>query len=126
MQGLRPAEDRRERLNRHAHDVVVWLLAREHRARCLRVEAHRRGAVVLCAELLARDPRPHAPRAAKLCHLFEEVVVRVKEERDARREGVDVEPRRDRGGEVSARVREGEGDHRDRRRSSHTDVIAGV
>jgi hypothetical protein len=47
---------------------------------------------VLRAEALAHDPRPHAPRGAELGDLLEEVVVHVEEERQPRRELVDVEP----------------------------------
>ena len=39
VQRLRPAHDRRQRLDRHPHDVVVRLLRRERRAGGLGVEA---------------------------------------------------------------------------------------
>ena len=43
VERLRPAEDRRERLDGDADDVHVGLLGRERRARRLGVKAHRRG-----------------------------------------------------------------------------------
>src|SRR5438874_9712781 len=39
--------------------------------------------------------RPDAPRRAQLGDLFEEIVVDVPEEREARRERIDVQPARD-------------------------------
>ena len=46
---------------------------------------------LLRAEALLHDARPHAPRGAELRDLLEEVVVHVEEEREPRREVVDVE-----------------------------------
>jgi len=61
------------------------------------VEAQHLRARVLAAELVARDLRPEIPGRAKLCDLFEEIVVRVPKKRDARRDRVEVDSGRQRG-----------------------------
>ena len=65
---------------------------------------------VLRAEALAHDRRPHAARGAELRDLLEEVVVDVEEERQARREVVDVEAALDRRLHVADAVGEREGE----------------
>ena len=60
VQRLRAAADRRERLDRDAHDVVLRLLRGERRAAGLRVEAERVRARVRRAEPVAHDRRPTA------------------------------------------------------------------
>ena len=45
-----------------------------------------------CAETVGHDPVPHASSGAELRDLLEEVVVAVPEEREPRRERVDIEP----------------------------------
>src|SRR5919106_1038429 len=62
------------------------------------------------AEALAHDSRPESPRRAEFGDLFEKIVVRVEEEREALAETVDVEPRGDRCLHVRDAVRECEGD----------------
>ena len=91
---LRAAADRRERLHRDAHDVVLRLLRRQRRAARLRVEAERLRLRVRGAEAVAHDLRPQPPRRAELRHLLEEVVVRVEEEGEPRAELVRREARR--------------------------------
>ena len=101
VQALRAAQHRRQRLERDAHDVVLRLLRGERRAAGLGVEAQQLARLLLGAEALVHDPVPHAPRGAELGDLLEEVVVRVQEERQPRRELVDVEP----GGDAPPRRR---------------------
>ena len=91
---LRAAEHRRQRLQRRPDDVVVGLLRGERHAGGLRVEAQLPRPLVLRAEAVAHHLRPDLARGAELGDLLEEVAVRVEEERDARREVVDVEARR--------------------------------
>ena len=92
-----PPHDRRQRLDRHADDVVLRLLRGQRRAAGLRVEAQRERLRVRGAEALVHDPRPQPPRRPELRHLLEEVVVRVEEEGQPRPELVRREPRLDRG-----------------------------
>ena len=91
VQRLRAAEHRGERLQRHAHDVVVRLLRGQRAAGGLRVEAQLLGARVGRAETVAHDPRPQTPRGAELGNLLEKIVVRVEEEREPLPEHVDVQ-----------------------------------
>ena len=91
VQGLRAAHHRGERLKRGAHDVVVRLLRGERAAGGLRVEAQRPGARILRAEALAHRRVPDAARGAIFGDFLEEIVVRVEEERKARREIVHVQ-----------------------------------
>ena len=81
VQRLRSAEHRRERLHRDADDVVVGLLRGERAAGRLGVEAQLQRARIGGAEALAHEPRPQPAGGAELGDLFEEVVVRVEEER---------------------------------------------
>ena len=76
---------------RRAHDVVLGLLRGERRAAGLDVRAQHPRVRVLGAEALAQELRPHAAQRAVLRDLFEEVVVRVEDPRDARRDLVDVD-----------------------------------
>ena len=123
VQRLRSPEDRGERLQRHAHDVVVRLLRRQRAASGLRVEAELLSLGLGRAEAVAHDARPQPSGRAELGDLFEKVVVRVEEERQPLAEPVDVEPRVDRRLHVRHRVREGEGDLLYRRRSRFADVV---
>ena len=91
VQRLRPAEHRRERLDRGADQVHLRLLRGQRDAGRLRVEPHQPRARILRAVLLPHLPRPDPPRRAVLRDLLEEVEVRVEEEGEPRRERVDVE-----------------------------------
>ena len=74
---------------------------------------------------LAHLPRPDTPRGAVLRDLLEEVHVRVEEEREPRREVVDVEPPLTTGVDVREAVREGERELLRRGRAGLADVVAG-
>ena len=120
-----PPRDRRQRLDRDAHDVVLGLLSRQRRPARLRVKAQRERLRIGRAEPLAHHARPQAARGAELRDLLEEVVVRVEEEREPRAEVVRREPRLDGGRAVGDAVR-----HRERqllcgRRAGLADVVAG-
>jgi hypothetical protein len=91
VQRLGPPADRREALQRHAHDVVLGLLGGQRHAAGLGVEAQHRRLRAARPEALAHDVRPHAPRGTELGDLLEDVVVAVEEERQTWREVVDVE-----------------------------------
>src|SRR3972149_2543217 len=71
-------------------------------------EAEAPRALILGAEALAHDLRPHATGGAELRHLLEEVHVRGHKERDARGEGVDGDPALH--GALGELDRRGEGD----------------
>ena len=93
VQRLRPAENRRERLDRRADDVHLGLLRRQRDAGGLGVEAHQPRARIPGLEPLAQLARPDPAGGAVLGDLLEEVEVGVEEEREPRRELVDVEAR---------------------------------
>ena len=125
VQRLAPAEHGRERLNGHAHDVVFGLLCRERRAGRLRVKAQQQRARVARSKPLAHDVRPEAPRGAVLGDLFEQVVVRVEEERELRRELIHVQARLQRGLHVRDGVPQRERHFLHRRRAGLANVVAG-
>ena len=93
VQRLRPAQHGRQRLKRHAHDIVVRLLRRQRAAGRLRMEAKDRRARIPAVEALGHHLVPDFPGGAVLGDLFEEIVVRVEEEREPRRKLVDVQAR---------------------------------
>ena len=82
LQGKPLKKASRQRLHRHAYDVVERLLRREGHTARLRVEAEP-AADVIGAEPLAHEPRPEPPGRAELGDLLEQIVVRGKEERQA-------------------------------------------
>ena len=122
---LRAAAHRRERLDRHAHDVVLGLLGGERRAAGLRVEAKRGRPRVRRPEALAHDLRPQPSCRPELRHLLEEVVVRVEEEGEPLSEGVGRKPRGDRRFAVGDAVRERERELLRGARSRLADVVPG-
>ena len=93
VQRLRAAQHRGQRLKRRAHDVVLRLLRGERAAGGLRVEAQRPGARILARRSGRASSCPDAARGAVFGDLLEEIVVRVEEEGEARREVVDVRGR---------------------------------
>ena len=125
VERVRAAEDAGQRLDRRAHDVVVGLLGRQRAAGRLRVEAAHPGARVLRAEALAHRLRPDAPRGAELGDLLEEVVVRVEEEGEPRRELVDRQPGLDAVLHVLDAVAQREGELLQRGRAGLADVVPG-
>jgi len=125
VERLRPAEHRRERLERRPHDVHLRLLRRERHPRRLRVEPHQPRARVLRPVALPHLARPDPPRRPVLRDLLEEVQVRVEEEREPRREVVHVEPPLDPPLHVREPVRERERELLRRRRPRLPDVVAG-
>ncbi len=124
VQRVGAAHHRRERLQRRAHDVVVRLLRRERHAGGLRVEAQLPRSLVPGVEAVAHHLGPELPRGAELGDLLEEVAVRVEEERDPRREVVDVEARIDAVLHVLDAVAQRERQLLQRRRAGLADVIA--
>jgi hypothetical protein len=92
VKGLRSSEHGGECLQSGADDVVLGLLRGQRRAGGLGVEAEHPGARVLGAELVAHDVRPNAAGGAEFGDFFEEIVMRVEEEGEARSEVVDSSP----------------------------------
>jgi hypothetical protein len=90
MQRIRAAEDRSQRLKRRPDDVVVRLLRGERHTGGLvwKRSFHERS---FFAPKRSRITLPTSARRAVLRDFFEEVAVRVEEERDLRHERVDVE-----------------------------------
>ena len=124
VQALRAAGDRRERLDRDAHDVVLRLLRGQRRAAGLRVEPERERPRVRGAEAVAHDRRPQPAGGAELRHLLEEVVVRVEEEGEPRAEVVGRKARGDGRVAVGDAVRERERELLHRGRARFADVVA--
>ncbi len=125
MKRLGAAEHACERLDRGPHDVDQRLLRRQRDARGLGVEAHPHRLLALGAVGVAHLARPDPPRGAVLRDLLEEVDVGVEEEREAGREGVDVEPALERRLDVREPVLEREGELLLRGRARLADVVAG-
>ena len=101
MKRLRAAEDRGERLDRRARNVVVRLLRCQAHPRSLAVGAHRPRTRILRADPVAHHARPKAARRAQLADLFEEVVVDVPEKGDAWRHEVGRQAALDRLGHIA-------------------------
>ena len=125
VQRLRAAEDRRKRLDGDARDVVLRLLRGERNAGGLGVKAHPGGARILRAEALGHRAIPDAARRTIFSDLFEEVVMRVEEEREAWCEVIDGESAAERPLDVLDPIVEGEGEFLQRRRTGFADVVSG-
>ena len=123
MERLRAAEHRGQCLDCDANDVVERLLRLQRDAAGLGMEAQA-AARVVCTEPLAHETGVEAARGPELCHFLEQVVMRGKEEGQARREGVHRQPRGDRASRVLHCVRECERQLLHRRRTRLTNVIA--
>ncbi len=106
VQRLRVPLRRRHGLDAGPRHVVEDILRGEAPARGLAVGSERERALILRAELVADELRPQETRGAHLGDLHEEVHADRPEERQSRREGVDVEAGRNAG----ARVLEAVGD----------------
>ena len=125
VQRLAAAQNRGQRLNRHAHDVVFRLLRGKRRAGCLRVKAQQQRPLVFGREAIAHDASPEAPRGAILRDFFEQIVVRVEEEGELRSKGIDVEPGVNRGLHIRDRIRQRERNFLNGRRAGFADVVPG-
>ena len=112
------------RLQAGADDVVVDVLRGQRPARGLRVRAQRQRLGVLRAGLL-HQLRPQQPPGPELGDLHEEVHADAPEERQARRERVDVHARGLAGLEVLHAVGERVGQLQIGRRPGLLDVVAG-
>ena len=124
MQGLRPAQHGGQRLNRRAYHVNLRLLRGERRAGRLRVKPQHQRTRVAGVKTIAHDPGPETPRRAKLGNLFQKIVVRVEEERDAGRKFIDLEPGVDRSFDVSDGIGDGKSHFLDCGRTGFANVIA--
>ena len=124
VQRLRAAQDAGERLDRRADDVVQRLLGGQRHPGGLHVGAHEPGARVARPEGVAQLAGPDPPRGAELGDLLEEVDLRVEEERQPRREVVDVQAALDGLLDVGQAVLEREGELLRRRRAGLADVVA--
>ena len=125
VQRLAPAGGRGEGLQRDAHDVVERALGRERRAAGLGVEAQGERALVARPEALAHERGPDPAGRAEFRDLGEDVVVGVEEEREARREDVDLEAGRDGRLDVGDAVREREPELLRGTRAGLADVVPG-
>ena len=110
---------------RDARQVVQRLLGGQRHAGGLGVEAHPGRALVLGAVALGHELPPDPPRGAELGDLLEEVVVRVEEEGQPRREVVDAQAALDRLLDVGHAVGDREGQLLDGGRARLADVVAG-
>src|SRR5207244_1702041 len=109
MEGLRPAEDGGERLDRRPDDVDLGLLRGQADAGRLRVESEEPRTRVLRPERVPHLAGPDPAGRAVLRELLEQIVVRVEEEGQARREVVHLESAVDPPADVFHAVRQGEG-----------------
>ncbi len=119
------AEDRRERLHRRTHHVVVRLLGGQRDAGGLGVEAQPLGLLGPCAVDVPQPAGPDAACRAELGDLLEEIDVRVEEEGEARREDVDVQAAAQAQFDVAEAVGQGVREFLRGRRARLADVVAG-
>ena len=124
VQRLGVALRRRHRLDGGAHHVVVDVLRGQRPARGLAMRAQRQRARVLRIELL-QQLGPQQPRGAHLGDLHEEVHADRPEERQPRREAVDVEAGGEAGAEIFDAVGQRIGELEVLRRAGFLHVIAG-
>src|SRR5262249_22380863 len=104
--------------------VVIGLLGGEGATRGLRVESQLLRPWTSGAKAVCHAPRPQAARCAELRDLFDEIVVRVEEKRDALAELVDVQAGLDRGLNICRSVCDGERDFLDGRGTCLSNVVA--
>ncbi len=124
VQRLGVAHGRGQRLETGPGDVVVGILGGEAPARGLRVGAQHHGFGV-CRPHGLHDLRPQQPRRAQLGDLHEDIHADGPEERDPRREGVDIETRRPAGADILDAVGEGVAELEIEARPGLLHVIAG-
>src|SRR4030095_12160200 len=93
MKRLRATQNSRERLNRRPNHVDFWLLCSQGRSRSLRVKSEHQRTRIASIKPFTHDARPQSACSTKLRNLFQQVIVGVKEKRDARREFINVQAR---------------------------------
>ena len=125
MQRLAATEHGGQGLDGDANDIVFRLLRGEGGAGSLRMEAQEQRTGIPGVEPVAHNSGPQAARGAVLGDFFEQIVVRVEEEGELRREFVDAEAGVKRGLHVGDAVGEGEGDFLNGGRARFADVVAG-
>ena len=123
VEALGAPEYRGERLVGDADDVVFDLLGRQRRARGLGVELQLLGGRLLGVEAFLHQLVPHPAGGPELRDLLQDVVMGVEEERELRREVVDVEAGLDRGLDVLEPVAERERELLGGRRPRLADVV---
>ena len=125
MQGLGAAQHSGQGLEGDAHDIVLGLLGGERDPGGLGVEAHQPGARVLGAEGLTHLTGPDAAGGAVFGDLFEEVVVGVEEERQARGELIDIQAALQRPAHVLEPIGQGKGELLGSGGAGLADMVAG-
>src|SRR5208337_2694049 len=125
VQRLATAEDRGQRLDGHAHDVVFGLLRGERRPSRLRVKPQQQRTWILGPETIAHDFCPQPPRRAVLGYFFQQIAVRVEEKRKLRRKFVDLQARVERRLYIRDAIGKREGYFLDRGRARLSNVVAG-
>ena len=123
MQGLRAAEHRRQRLHGDAHHVDIGLLGGKRGAGGLDVKAQHHRARMRAPKRSRMIPRTASSRP-ELGDLFQEIVVRVKEEGKSRRKGVHIQAGCNGRADVSDGIGEREGDFLYGGRASFANVVA--
>ena len=124
VQRLRAAMGRGEGFDAGARDVVEHVLRGERPAARLAMRAQAHRLRVLRAEI-PHEPRPKRPRGPHLGDFHEVVHANRPEEREARRERVDIEARRHAGAHIFDAVRERIGQLQVGGRAGFLHVIAG-
>src|SRR5205823_14533361 len=125
VQGLAAAENRGERLDGHAHDVVFRLLRGKRRTGGLRVETEHHGTRIFGTEAFGHDAGPKTARGAVLGDFFQKIVVSIEEKRKLRGKFIDAEAGLERRLDVGDSIGQSEGDFLDGGRTGFPDVIAG-
>ena len=111
-------------MERDANYIVIGLLGGERAASGLGVKPERQRGRILGREAIFHLPRPKPAGRAIFRDLFEKIVVRVKEKRQARRKVVHAQPRLDGGLDVSQSVVKRERELLHRARSGLADMVA--
>ena len=125
VKGLGTAQDGRQCLDRRAHHVVQGVLLRQRHARGLAVHAEHQRTGVARREHPRHAFGPQYPGSAQLGGLHEEIHADAEEERQPRRELIDLEPTPERGPHVFESIRQRERQLLHRRRPGFVHVIAG-
>src|SRR6185369_9966583 len=108
MQALGSAENGGECLNGRANDIYFGLLRGERRAGGLRVKTKHQRARIFGMKTVFHYSCPQAASRTKLGDLFQQVVMRIEEERKPRCKFIDVEANADRRFDVTNTVSERE------------------
>ena len=104
MEGLGSAKHRSHRLKGNPDHIVVGLLRGQRTARRLGMKPQHAGLLFFGLEALLHDGRPEPSGGPEFCDLFDEIVVAAEKERDPGGDGIDIQPRLNRGLQIGDAV----------------------